>query len=102
MKKWSLVYPGMTLAEKKGNVNTDVNIEDNQVTEVEEHVTGEAKSSPEISEQCVHLCAVCLLYLVITMISGKELVEYVLLLIIFQVSDIRSNLYKSTWFSMYN
>ena len=50
MKKWSLVYPGMTLAEKKGNVNTDVNIEDNQVTEVEEHVTGEAKSSPEISE----------------------------------------------------
>ena len=49
MKKWSLVYPGMTLAEKKGNVNTDVNIEDNQVTEVEEHVTGEAKSSPEIS-----------------------------------------------------
>ena len=50
MKKWSLVYPGMTLAEKKGNVSTDVNIEDNQVTEVEEHVTGEAKSSPEISE----------------------------------------------------
>lgn len=50
MKKWSLVYPGMSLAEKKGNVNTDVNIEDNQVTEVEEHVTGEAKSSPEISE----------------------------------------------------
>ena len=50
MKKWSLVYPGMTLAEKKGNVNTDVNIEDNQVSEVEEHVTGEAKSSPEISE----------------------------------------------------
>ena len=40
----------MSLAEKKGNVNTDVNIEDNQVTEVEEHVTGEAKSSPEISE----------------------------------------------------
>ena len=50
MKKWSLVYPGMSLAEKKGNVNTDVNIEDNQVTEVEEHVTGEAKASPEISE----------------------------------------------------
>ena len=50
MKKWSLVYPAMTLAEKKGNVSTDVNIEDNQVTEVEEHVTGEAKSSPEISE----------------------------------------------------
>ena len=50
MKKWSLVYPGMTLAEKKGNVNTDVNIEDNQVTELEEHVTGDAKSSPEISE----------------------------------------------------
>ena len=50
MKKWSLVYPGMSLAEKKGNVNTDVNIENNQGTEVEEHVTGEAKSSPEISE----------------------------------------------------
>ena len=39
-------------------------------------------------------------FALITMISGKELVEYVLLLIIFQVSDIRSNLYKSTWFSM--
>ena len=50
MKKWSLVYPGMSLSEKKGNVNTDVNIENNQRTEVEEHVTGEAKSSPEISE----------------------------------------------------
>ena len=50
MKKWSLVYPGMSLAEKKGNVNTDVNIENNQGIEVEEHVTGEAKSSPEISE----------------------------------------------------
>ena len=32
MKKWSLVYPGMSLAEKKGNVNTDVNIENNQGT----------------------------------------------------------------------
>ena len=50
MKKWSLVYPGMSLAEKKGNVNTDVNVENNQGIEVEEHVTGEAKSSPEISE----------------------------------------------------
>ena len=50
MKKWSLVYPGMSLAEKKGNVNTDVTIENNQGTEVEEYVTGEAKSSPEISE----------------------------------------------------
>lgn len=50
MKKWTLVYPGVTVGEKKVNESTNVNSETVQPSEVEEPITGEAKSSPEITE----------------------------------------------------
>ena len=50
MKKWKLVYPGVSVGEKKVNENSQVNTETVQSSEVEEQTTGETKDSTEITE----------------------------------------------------